>query len=210
MIFQTIDSLLALHTGRLLRPRKFPVTCVSSWAELRTINRLQWLGQLKCFYLIGNETCCLNILRYRMLRSLNSKSKWGWQKKEKRRGRKDRLCSLVVRVPGCRSRSPGSDSRHYQIFWEVVGLERGPLILVSTIEELLERKSSGSGLDIWDHGRGDPSRWSRNTFYPQKLALTSPTSGGRSAGIVRLHTKGHGVCLFDCLKGKIWKASLRE
>jgi hypothetical protein len=31
-------------------------------------------------------------------------------------------------------------SRHYQIFWEVVGLERGPLSLVSTIEELLERK----------------------------------------------------------------------
>jgi hypothetical protein len=27
-----------------------------------------------------------------------------------------------------------------------VGLERGPLSLVSTIEELLERKSSGSGL----------------------------------------------------------------
>jgi hypothetical protein len=28
----------------------------------------------------------------------------------------------------------------YQIFWEVVGLEWGPLSLVSTIEELLERK----------------------------------------------------------------------
>jgi hypothetical protein len=27
----------------------------------------------------------------------------------------------------------------------------------------------------------------------KKLALTSPTSGGRSAGIVRLRTKGHGV-----------------
>jgi hypothetical protein len=30
---------------------------------------------------------------------------------------------------------------------------------------------------------------SRNTLYPQKLALTSPTSGGRSVGIVRLRTK---------------------
>jgi hypothetical protein len=29
--------------------------------------------------------------------------------------------------------------------------------------------------------------------YPQKLALTSPSSGGRSVGIVRLRTKGHGV-----------------
>jgi hypothetical protein len=32
------------------------------------------------------------------------------------------------------------DSRRYQIFWEVVGLERGPLSLVSTTEELLDRK----------------------------------------------------------------------
>jgi hypothetical protein len=29
----------------------------------------------------------------------------------------------------------------------------------------------------------------RDTLYPQKLALTSPTSGGRSVGIVRLLTK---------------------
>jgi hypothetical protein len=34
----------------------------------------------------------------------------------------------------------GFDFRGYQIFWEVVGLERGPLSLVSTIEELLKRK----------------------------------------------------------------------
>jgi hypothetical protein len=33
----------------------------------------------------------------------------------------------------------GFDSRRYHIFW-VVGLERGPLSLVSTIEELLGRK----------------------------------------------------------------------
>jgi hypothetical protein len=41
-------------------------------------------------------------------------------------------------------RRPGFDSRHYQIFWgekkQVVGLERGPLSLVSTTEELLDRK----------------------------------------------------------------------
>jgi hypothetical protein len=50
----------------------------------------------------------------------------------------DRLCGLVVRVPGYRYRGPGFDSRGYQIFWEVVGLERGPLSLVRIIEELLE------------------------------------------------------------------------
>jgi hypothetical protein len=46
----------------------------------------------------------------------------------------------------------GFDSRSYQIFWEVVGLERGQLSLVSTTEELLERKSSGSGLEDSDYG----------------------------------------------------------
>jgi hypothetical protein len=40
----------------------------------------------------------------------------------------------------------GFDSRRCQIFREVVGLERGPLSLVSTYEELLERKSSSFGL----------------------------------------------------------------
>jgi hypothetical protein len=38
------------------------------------------------------------------------------------------------------------DSRRCQIFYEVVSLERGPLNLVSTTEELRER-SSGSGLE---------------------------------------------------------------
>jgi len=50
----------------------------------------------------------------------------------------DRLCGLVVRVSGYRYRGPGFDSRRYQIFWVVVGLERGPLSLVRSIEELLE------------------------------------------------------------------------
>jgi hypothetical protein len=70
-----------------------------------------------------------------------------------------------------------------------VGLERGPLSLVSAIEELLDRKRSGSGLGNREYGRRDPSRRPRDTIYPQKLALTSPTSGGRSLGIVRSRTK---------------------
>jgi hypothetical protein len=47
--------------------------------------------------------------------------------------RNDRLCGLVAGVPGYRSRVPGFDSRRYQIFWEVVGLERGPPSLMSTV-----------------------------------------------------------------------------
>jgi hypothetical protein len=68
-----------------------------------------------------------------------------------------------------------------------VGLERGPLNLVSITEEILEWKSSGSGyrkprltaegIRCADHAT------------PQKLTLTSPRSGGRSVGVVRLRTK---------------------
>jgi hypothetical protein len=50
----------------------------------------------------------------------------------------DRLCGLVVRVLDYRYRGPGFDSRALQK--NVVGLERGPLSLVSTTEELLDRK----------------------------------------------------------------------
>jgi hypothetical protein len=64
-----------------------------------------------------------------------------------------------------------------------VGLERGPLSLVSTTEELLEKKSSGSGLENRDYGRKVPLRWLRGTpLIHKKLALTLPTS---SVGIVR-------------------------
>jgi hypothetical protein len=58
-----------------------------------------------------------------------------------------------------------------------VGLERGPLSLISTIEELLGRKSSGSGLENRD---------------------SSPTSGGRSVGIVCLRTKATEFLFIVC------------
>jgi hypothetical protein len=109
----------------------------------------------------------------------------------------DRLCGLVVRVPGYRFRGPGFDFRRYQIFWEVVGLERGSLSLVTITEERLEWKSSGSGLENRYYGRGDPLRWPRENLYPQKLALTSPTSVGRSVDIVRLRTKATEFSVFS-------------
>jgi hypothetical protein len=55
------------------------------------------------------------------------------------------------------------DFRRYQIFWEVVGLERGPLSLVSTTEELLGRKNGDSGLENRESGCRDSSRWQRGT-----------------------------------------------
>jgi hypothetical protein len=61
-----------------------------------------------------------------------------------------------------------------------VGLERGPLT-----EELLGRKNSGSDLERRSYGRRDLLRLPRHILYPQKLALTLPTSGGHSVDIVR-------------------------
>jgi hypothetical protein len=52
----------------------------------------------------------------------------------------------------------GFDSRQWQIFWEVVGLERGLLSLVSSTNELFGRKRSGSGLENSEYGHKDPSR----------------------------------------------------
>jgi hypothetical protein len=46
-----------------------------------------------------------------------------------------------------------------------VGLERGPLSLVSTTEELLERKSSGSGLEIENTAAGSVTLTSWHPLY---------------------------------------------
>jgi hypothetical protein len=102
---------------------------------------------------------------------------------------KDRLYGLVLRVPGYRSRSPRFDSRRYQIFWKVVGLQQAPPSLVRIIEELLERKVAAPVYKTKINGRGDSFRWPRDTLYPLKSALTLPTSGGSSVGIVCWRTK---------------------
>jgi hypothetical protein len=65
------------------------------------------------------------------------------------------LCGLVVTVSGYRSRYPRFDSQRHHTFL-VAGLERGPLSRGRVIEELLEWKSSGCGLESRDNGRGDP------------------------------------------------------
>jgi hypothetical protein len=56
------------------------------------------------------------------------------------------------------------NSRHYQVFREVVGLEQG--------------------LESQEHGQRDLSRWQHDTLYTQKLTLTLPTRGSRLVGIV--------------------------
>jgi hypothetical protein len=76
-----------------------------------------------------------------------------------------------------------------------VGLERGPFSLVRKIEQLLERKVAAPVQKTEINGRGDLLRSQRDTLYPLKLALTSPTSGGRSVGIVRWRTKAPELSL---------------
>jgi hypothetical protein len=95
----------------------------------------------------------------------------------------DRHCGLLVRVPGYRPRAPGFEA--LPNFLRSSGSGTGPLSLLSTIDELLGRNSSCFSLESREYRRGDPSRWPLDTRYPQNLALTSPTSGGRSVGIVR-------------------------
>jgi hypothetical protein len=88
-------------------------------------------------------------------------------------------------------------------FWKVVGLERGPLSLVSTTEELLERKSSGSSLESREYGCRDSSRWPRDNLYPQRVGTNFAPSGGRSLGIVCSRAMAT-VCLKVCSDRFTW------
>jgi hypothetical protein len=63
--------------------------------------------------------------------------------------------------------------------------------------ELLEKKKSGSGLESREYCRRNPSRWPCGTLYPQKLARTSPTSGGLSDGIVNSRTQAKEFSFFS-------------
>jgi hypothetical protein len=78
-------------------------------------------------------------------------------------------------------------------------------VIAILIYLILPAKNSNSSLETWECGRRDPLRWLRGTFHQQNLALTSPTNGGLSVGIVCLRTEatellilpaalGHGVC----------------
>jgi hypothetical protein len=73
-----------------------------------------------------------------------------------------------------------------------VGLERGPLSLASTTEELLGRNISGSGLEIIEYGR-IILQADHVALYQQKLALTSRRSLGRYSSFV---DSGYGFCCF--------------
>jgi hypothetical protein len=68
---------------------------------------------------------------------------------------------------------------------------------VSTTEDLLVKKSSGSGLESREYGRRDPSLSPRGKLYPKKLALTSPTCDAHSVGIVLSQTDSTEFSFFS-------------
>jgi hypothetical protein len=106
-----------------------------------------------------------------------------------------RLCGLVVRVPGYGSRGPVFR------FLSLPDFLRSGSGTGSTIEEPPGRNSSDSGLESREYGRGDPLRWPRDTLYLLRFAITSPTSGVYSVGIVRSQTKAMEflrLCVSSC------------
>jgi hypothetical protein len=88
----------------------------------------------------------------------------------------DRLCGLVIKSPWLQIQRSRVRFPELPDFLRSSRSARGPLSLASITEEPLEWK-------IEINGRGDPLLWPRDTHYPQKSAVTSPTSGGRSVRI---------------------------
>jgi hypothetical protein len=98
---------------------------------------------------------------------------------------RDRLCGLVVRVLGYRSGGPGSIPGTTRFFGKVVGLERGPLSLVSTTEEVLDRKVAApvSIRKSWQSLRRQAAvarsayfargliPWSIGVYFPSAIAI---------------------------------------
>jgi hypothetical protein len=83
-----------------------------------------------------------------------------------------------------------------------MGLERGPLSLMNTVEKLLERKRNGSGLETRDYGRRGSV--TLTTWHPLSASVGTNFAhwGGRSVGIVRSLIQATEFSLFTSLSPK--------
>jgi hypothetical protein len=79
--------------------------------------------------------------------------------------------NLAIRLPGCRTRGPGCDSRHCHVFWVAVGPERGPLSPCEDKWGATWKKSSGCGLEYRLTIVQDPPLWPHDTPLSKKLGL---------------------------------------
>jgi hypothetical protein len=79
-----------------------------------------------------------------------------------------------------------------------VNLERGPLSLVYTTEELLGRKSCDSILEIREYGRRDASRWPSDTFCPQEVGTNKRRSLCQYSSLA---DSGHGKNVYSKCSG---------
>jgi hypothetical protein len=97
----------------------------------------------------------------------------------------DRLCVLVVRVPGYRSRGPGSipcATRFSEKLWVWNGVHSASWVQLRRYLGAAVWKAEITAVGIRHADHATP-------IYPQKLTLISSTSCGRSVGIIRSRTK---------------------